>query len=137
MPQALTSANIPGLYAVMRPVKADAATVSLAPVTVTVTKTNLTGLPVSGATVTVSAHARGLAAPAKLATAFILGGGRVSGTRDRSFRAVIDAPASVLDTLARDPHATISLTITPNGHPESATTAGPYAVSFKYRSDPS
>jgi hypothetical protein len=94
-------------------------------------------VPLSGATVTVSAHARGLAAPAKLATAFILGGGRVSGTRDRSFRAVIDAPASVLDTLVRDPHATISLTITPNGHPESATTAGPYAVSFKHRSDPS
>jgi hypothetical protein len=87
-------------------------------------------VPATGATVTVCAHAKGLSAPAKLATAVILGGRTVTGTRDRSFRSIVDAPASVLDTLARDPHATITVIVTPTGHPEAATTAGPYAVNF-------
>jgi len=40
----------------------------------------------------------------------------------------------VLDTLARDPHATITVIVTPKGHPEAATTTGPYPVSFVHRS---
>ena len=87
-------------------------------------------VPAIGATVTVCARAQGMSASAKLATAVILGGRTITGTRDRSFRSIIDAPAGVLDTLARDPHATITVIVTPTGHPEAATTTGPYAVNF-------
>jgi hypothetical protein len=90
-------------------------------------------VPATGATVTVCARAQGLSVPAKLATAVILGGRNVAGTRDRSFRSIVDAPASVLDTLARDPHATITLTVRPTRHPEASTTSGPYAVNFTSR----
>jgi hypothetical protein len=87
-------------------------------------------VPATGATVTVCARAQGMTAPAKLATAVILGGRTITGTRERSFRSIVNAPASVLETLARDPHATITVIVTPTGHPEAATTAGPYAVNF-------
>ena len=87
-------------------------------------------VPATGATVTICAHAQGLTAPAKLATAVILGGRTITGTREHSFRSIVAAPASVLDTLARDPHATVTVIVTPTGHPDAATTAGPYAVNF-------
>jgi hypothetical protein len=87
-------------------------------------------VPATGATVTICGHAQGLTAPAKLATAYILGSRNLTGTRNRSFRSIVDAPASLLDTLARDPHATITVIVTPTGHPDAATTTGPYAVNF-------
>jgi hypothetical protein len=93
-------------------------------------------VPASGATVTVCARAHGMSAPTKLATAFIVGSRNLTGTRNHAFRQIVDAPPSVLDTLARDPHATITLIVTPTGHPEAAKTVGPYAVSFVHRAGP-
>jgi hypothetical protein len=90
-------------------------------------------VPLAGAVVIVNAHAGGLAAPAKLATAFIVGGGNAAGTRARSFRSIVAASPSVLEALARDPHATITVTVCPKGHPEASTTSGPYAVNFTSR----
>lgn len=90
-------------------------------------------VPLAGATVIVSARAEGLANPAKLATVFIVGNRSLRGSRERSFRSIVDASPSVIAALAHDPHATITLTVRPSGHPEAATTIGPYTVNFAYR----
>jgi hypothetical protein len=90
-------------------------------------------IPLAGATVIISARAQGLAAPTKLATAFIVGSGGLAGSRERSFRSIVDASPSVIEALAHDPHATITLTVRPTGHPEATTTSGPYGVNFVYR----
>lgn len=87
-------------------------------------------VPASGATVSVFAHAQTLTQPVKLATAYLLGSHNLTGTRSHSFRTLVSAPSSVLDALARDPHATITLTIAPTGRTDALETVGPLPVSF-------
>ncbi len=87
-------------------------------------------VPLAGGTVTVTAHAAGLDAPVKLTTLFVVGGAQ-AGTRERSMRAAVDAPPSVLDALARDPHATLTLSVCPKAHADACVTSGPYPVSFQ------
>ncbi len=93
-------------------------------------------VPAAGAAVTVTASARGLEAPVRLATVFVLGGRDTGATRTQSFRSIVNVPPSVLAALERDPHATISLTVTPRGHSAAATRAGPYPLTFVRRPEP-
>ena len=87
-------------------------------------------VPAGGATVIVYARAAALAAPVRLATAFIVGGRNVAGVRSHNFRATVSVPPAVTRALARDPHATVTLSIVPTGRPAAAVTAGPYALTF-------
>jgi hypothetical protein len=94
-------------------------------------------VPLDGAAVNVVASARGLDAPAKLGTAYVVGGGSAAAnagrTQTRSMRVAVDAQQSVIDTLARDRHATLTLTICPKETPDACTTSGPYPVRFTTR----
>jgi hypothetical protein len=90
-------------------------------------------VPLAGATVIVTGRAQGLAAPTKLATVFIVGNRNLDGNRERTFRSIVEAAPSVIEALAHDPRATITLTVRPTGHPEQTTTAGPYTVNVVYR----
>ena len=86
-------------------------------------------VPIAGAAITVNGNAKDLAAPAQLATLFVVGG-TGSGTRERTLRAMVAAPNSVLEALRHDPKATLTVTVCPKGRPEACTTHGPFAASF-------
>jgi hypothetical protein len=94
-------------------------------------------VPLEGAAVNVTANAHGLGAPAKLGTAYVVGGGDAAAnagrTRQRSMRVALDAQPSVFDAIQRDQHATITLTICPRGRADACTTSGPYPVRFTTR----
>lgn len=90
-------------------------------------------VPSSGSVVQIDASARGLEAPARLATVTILGGGASDATIVRSFRSIVAAPSAVVGAIVRDPHATVTFTVIPRVHPEAARTAGPYPIAVTSR----
>ena len=86
-------------------------------------------VPTAGAAITVSGNAKDLTAPAPLATLFVVGGSG-TGTRERTLRAMVAAPHSVIEALQHDPKATLTVTVCPKGRPDACTTHGPFAASF-------
>ena len=91
-------------------------------------------VPLAGGTVTVQAQSRDLPDPVRLATLFVVGG-NAQGTRPRSLRAAVQAPPSVIDTIAGDAHATITLTVCPKGRADACVTSGPFPLQRTHRTD--
>jgi hypothetical protein len=91
-------------------------------------------VPLAGGTVTVQAHSRDLPDAVRLATLFVVGG-NAEGTRQRSLRAAVQAPPSVVETIAGDAHATVTLTVCPKGRADACVTSGPFPLKLTHRTD--
>jgi hypothetical protein len=85
-------------------------------------------VPAAGATIVVSAHGHRLGAATRLATLFIVGSSRRTGTIQRTLQSPLQAPASVADALARDAHATVTIQICRPHESAPCATVGPLAI---------
>ncbi len=88
-------------------------------------------VPAAGATVVVNAHARGLAGETRLATLFIVGGSRSTGTVVRTVQSPLQTAPSVAGTLARDAHATVTVSICRRNETVPCATIGPLAITVE------
>ena len=88
-------------------------------------------VPASGATVVVTARARALAADTRLATLFVVGGSRLTGTVNRTLQSPVQAPAEVAAALARDAHATVTIEICRRHQTAPCATVGPLALAVE------
>ena len=88
-------------------------------------------VPAAGATVVVSAHARALADGTRLATLFVVGSSRLTGTVQRTLQSPLQASPAVADALARDAHATVTIQICRPHETAPCTTVGPLAITVE------
>jgi len=88
-------------------------------------------VPAAGATIVVSAHARALSDGTRLATLFIVGSSRLTGTVQRTLQSPVQASPAVADALARDAHATVTIQICRPHETAPCTTVGPLAITVE------
>jgi hypothetical protein len=88
-------------------------------------------VPAAGATIVISAHARALAADTRLATLFIVGSSRLTGTVQRTVQSPLQTAPGVGDALARDAHATVTIQICRPHETAPCTTVGPLAINLE------
>jgi hypothetical protein len=88
-------------------------------------------VPAAGATIVISAHAHTLAADTRLATLFIVGSSRLTGTVQRTVQSPLQTAPGVGDALARDAHATVTIQICRPHETAPCTTVGPLAITVE------
>jgi hypothetical protein len=88
-------------------------------------------VPAAGATIVVSAHARAVADGTRLATLFVVGSSRLTGTVQRTVQSPVQAAPAIADALARDAHATVTIQICRPHETAPCTTVGPLAITVE------
>jgi hypothetical protein len=88
-------------------------------------------VPAAGATIVISAHAHALAADTRLATLFIVGSSRLTGTVQRTVQSPLQTAPGVGDALARDAHATVTIQICRPHETAPCTTVGPLPITVE------